>query len=69
MREIKNMYKILLQNLEGKRPLGVLGSDGRILLKQVLEKKGGRVRTGFNWLKIGSSQDNFMFHKVWRILD
>jgi hypothetical protein len=30
---MKNAYKILVGKPEGKRPLGVLGVDGKIILK------------------------------------
>jgi hypothetical protein len=46
--------KFWLQKPEGKRPLGRLGIDGRIL-EWVLEKQGGKVWTGFIWLRIGTS--------------
>jgi hypothetical protein len=47
-------YKILINldgNPEAKRPLGRPGVDGRIILKCVLKKQGGRVRNGFIWLR------------------
>jgi hypothetical protein len=40
----------LVEEPEGKRPLGRLGLDGR-----VLEKQGGKVWIGFMWLRIGTS--------------
>jgi hypothetical protein len=33
MGEVKSSYKILIRKSEGKRPLGRLGLDGRIILK------------------------------------
>jgi hypothetical protein len=33
------------------------GVDGKILLKLTLKEKGGRVRTGFIWLRIGLDKD------------
>jgi hypothetical protein len=37
---LRNVYKVFVGKLEGKRPLG-LGIDGRIILKSILEKSGG----------------------------
>jgi hypothetical protein len=36
MRQMRNIYKILIRNLKGKYLLEDLGVDGRILLKQIL---------------------------------
>jgi hypothetical protein len=38
MGEMRNAYKNLVGKLEGKRPLGRQGVDGRIILKWILGK-------------------------------
>jgi hypothetical protein len=38
MGEMRNAYKILVGNLEGKRPFGRLGVHGRIILKWILRR-------------------------------
>jgi hypothetical protein len=38
MREVINAYKIVVVNLEGKRPLGRPGNRSRIILKYILGK-------------------------------
>jgi hypothetical protein len=40
---------------EGKRPLRNLKIDGKIILEWILGKLGGKVWTGFIWLRIGTS--------------
>jgi hypothetical protein len=42
----RNAYNSLVEKLEGKRPLGNLGIDGRIILKCILGKKGYMVWSG-----------------------
>jgi hypothetical protein len=42
----------LSENLKGRNHLGNLVVDGRIILKLILWKYGGRVWTGFIWLRI-----------------
>jgi len=44
-----------LENLNDKDYLQVLGVDGKIILKCILGKYGGRVWTGFIWLRIWTS--------------
>jgi len=36
--EVRNAYKILFGKREGKRQLGRLGMDGRIILEEILGK-------------------------------
>jgi hypothetical protein len=50
-----NLYKVLEGKPEGKRPLGGLGTDGRIILKWILKKQDRRMWTGLIWLRIGTS--------------
>jgi len=35
-------YRVLVERTEGKRPLGRIGVDGRIILKLVLQKLDGK---------------------------
>jgi hypothetical protein len=46
MGETINTYKFLVGKLEGKRPIGVLGVDGRTKLKWIFKKQGATIRTG-----------------------
>jgi hypothetical protein len=48
---MRNAYKILVGKSEGKRPLGNIGVDGRIILDWMLGKWSW---TGFTWLRIES---------------
>jgi len=32
------------------------GIDGKIILEWILEKLGGKLWTGFNWLRLGTSR-------------
>jgi hypothetical protein len=48
--------------MKGKGHLGKLGVDDRIILKCILKKQSVRIWTGFNWLKIVSS-DCQLFNK------
>jgi hypothetical protein len=40
---MRNVYKILVGKPEGKRKLGVLYEDGKIILERTSEKLGGVV--------------------------
>jgi hypothetical protein len=42
-------------NLKGKYHSDELGVDGRMILDWILGKQGGKVWTGFIWLRIGTS--------------
>jgi hypothetical protein len=55
MGAMRNEYKVLVGKPEGKRPLESSRHSGRILLKCILEKWGGRMRTGLIWYRIGTS--------------
>jgi hypothetical protein len=55
MEEGRGVYRVLVGRPKGKRPLGRLGVGGRITLRQTLGRKGSMERTGFSWLRIGSS--------------
>jgi hypothetical protein len=49
VREMRNTY------LKGRNYLEDLGMDGKIKLKWIIGKYGGKVWTGFIWLRVGSS--------------
>jgi len=53
--DMRNAYKILVGKHEGKRPLGRICVDGRIILEWILRKLGGKGWTGFIWLRIGTN--------------
>jgi hypothetical protein len=44
--------KSLVEKPAGKRPLGRIRCDGRIILKWNLRKQGGKVWIEFIWLRI-----------------
>jgi hypothetical protein len=44
-----------LENLKGRDHLKDLGIDSKIILEQILGKRGWGVWTGFMWLRIGTS--------------
>jgi hypothetical protein len=46
-------YRVLVGKPEGKRPLGRLIVDGRIILKWMCKKLDGQAWTGLIWLSIG----------------
>jgi hypothetical protein len=50
---VRNAYKMLVGNLERKRPFGNPGLNGRALLKWVWGKSDGRMWTGFVCLSAG----------------
>jgi hypothetical protein len=51
--------KFWSENLKGRDNLEVLGIAGRIKLICILGKQGGRVLTGFIWLRIETSGSSF----------
>jgi len=53
--KMRNAYTILVRKPEGKRPFEDLGVDGRVILKLILGKQGGKLWTGFIWHRIGTS--------------
>jgi hypothetical protein len=52
---MRNAYNILDGKSEGKRPLGRLDVGGRIILEWISGTYGGRVWTGFIWLRMVTS--------------
>jgi hypothetical protein len=70
MGEGRGVYRVFIGRPEGKRSQGRLGAGGRITLRWTLGRKGSMGRTGFSWLRIGSSGGllwtrwwTFGFHK------
>jgi hypothetical protein len=55
MVQMRNAYEILVGKPEGKRSFGRLSGNGNIILECILGKKGGKVWTGFIWLRMGIS--------------
>jgi hypothetical protein len=49
--EVRGVYRVLVGRPEGKRPVG----RPRITLRWTLEREGSMGRSGFSWLRIGSS--------------
>jgi len=52
MGEGRGLHRVLVGKPEGKRPLGDLDVDGRIILRGIFGKWEG-VETGWSWLRIG----------------
>jgi hypothetical protein len=46
-------YKLAVRKLEGKRLFGGATVVGRIIIKWILKKQGGRLWPEFIWLRIG----------------
>jgi len=44
-----------LENLNGTDHAEEMGVDGKIILEWICRKQGGRVWSGFIWLRIGTS--------------
>jgi hypothetical protein len=53
--EMRNAYNISIGKPEGKRPLGRFCVGRRIVLEWILGIWGGKLWTGFIWLRIGTS--------------
>jgi hypothetical protein len=54
MGEGKGVYRVLVGKSEGKSPWGEPGVDGRIILGWIFKKWDVGVRTGWDWLSIGT---------------
>jgi hypothetical protein len=52
MEEMRNAYKILVESLKVRDHLEDLGLYGKIILKWLIRKQGGRVWTGIIWFRI-----------------
>jgi hypothetical protein len=55
MGEKRNAYKLLVGKPEGRRSLGRPRRRWGIILKLILEKQAQRIRSGFIWIRIGTS--------------
>jgi hypothetical protein len=55
MGEGRSVYRVWLGGLKGRNHWEDLGVDGRITLIWTLGIQGLMGRTGFSWLRIGSS--------------
>jgi hypothetical protein len=55
MGEMKNAYKILVENLKGRDHSEDLKADGRIMLEWTLGKYDEKVWTEFMWLWTGTN--------------
>jgi hypothetical protein len=53
--EMRNTCKILVAKPEGKRPPGRPKRNGKILLKWIMRKYGGKVWNGYIWLRTGTN--------------
>jgi hypothetical protein len=47
-------YGLLVVKPGAREPLYIFGMDGRIILIWIVRKQGGRMWTGFIWLRIGT---------------
>jgi len=52
--DIRGVYRVLVGNPEGKRPLGRPRRGGRIILRWIFRKWDLGVWTGSSWLRIGT---------------
>jgi hypothetical protein len=59
MGEGKDVYRVLVGRPEGKRPLGRPRRRWEDNIKMDLREKGIDGRTGFSWLRIGSSAGSY----------
>ena len=53
----KSVYRGFVGETEGKRTLGNLGIDVRIIIRQTFKKWAVKARTGLIWLRIGASRE------------
>jgi hypothetical protein len=53
--KMRNAYKTLVANLEGREHSEDLGVYGKIILKWILGKWCGKLWTGCIWLRIGTT--------------
>jgi hypothetical protein len=52
--DVRNVYKILVGKHDGKRPRGRSTRRWEDIIRLDLRKMGGKVWTGFIWLRIGT---------------
>jgi hypothetical protein len=55
MREVKTLYRMLLETLEGRAQLGDLDIDGSMVLEVILKERSVEVWSELILLRIGSS--------------
>jgi hypothetical protein len=55
MKAMRNAYRMLGGKPEGEKYSEDLDVDGNVILEWILWKYGGKVWTGFIWLRIGTS--------------
>jgi hypothetical protein len=55
--EMRNTY---MENLKVRDHSEDLGVDGKVILEGILRKLGGKVWTGYMWLRVGTSSVNKM---------
>jgi hypothetical protein len=55
MEDGRDVYRVLVGRPEGRRNWEELGVGGRIILSWTLGRKRSMGRTGFSWLRKGSS--------------
>jgi hypothetical protein len=55
MGDRRGAYRVLVRKPEGKRPLGNLSVDWRLILTHILKKSLGCAWTGLIWLRIGKT--------------
>jgi hypothetical protein len=53
--EMRNAYNILVKNLQERDHLENKDVDRRIILEKILRKYGGKLWTGFMWLRLATS--------------
>jgi hypothetical protein len=56
---MRNAYKILTRNLKGRKCSGGPGVDRMIILEMIVGKQGGKVGSGFIWLRMRTSAELF----------
>jgi hypothetical protein len=54
MEEGRDVYRVLVEKPERKRPLGDPDIDKRIILRWTLMKQNVGLSTGLSWLRIGT---------------
>jgi hypothetical protein len=55
MGEGRDVYRVLVGRPEGKNHWEDVGVGGMIIINWTLGREGSMRRTGFSWLRIGSS--------------
>jgi hypothetical protein len=53
--EMTNKYKIVVGNTNERSHSVNLGVNGKLISVRILGKQGGKLWTGFIWLRIGAS--------------